>query len=248
MGKVQVIILAAGKGIRMKSEEPKTLAQLKGKAIIRHLIESVVGSGLIKKPVMVVGHKRDKIMAELGDECTYVIQEETLGTAHAVMCAREILEGKFENIITLYGDHPMVTSQTLKSLAEKHLKGANTITLATVRLHDFADWRIVFHNNFSRIIRDEDNKIVKSVEVRDTTEEEKKILEVNPGYYCFESNWLWNNLTKIKNNNVNKEYYIADLLGMAIEQGKKIESIEINPIEALGVNSKEELEMLEKLG
>jgi bifunctional UDP-N-acetylglucosamine pyrophosphorylase/glucosamine-1-phosphate N-acetyltransferase len=243
-GKIKILILAAGHGKRMQSELPKVLMQVKGKSMIRHLLEAVQKSGIDEKPVIIVGQKKELVMAELGKIYDYVIQEEQLGTGHAVMCAKEQL-GNAEQIIVLYGDQPFTSAETIRKLAQKHTVSGMKITMASVKVPDFEDWRACF-TNFSRVIRDKNGKIVRTVEKKDATEEEIKITEVNPCYFCFEASWLWENLEKIKNNNMQKEYYLTDLIKIATEEKIEIESIEIEPHEALGANSKEELGILER--
>ena len=245
--KTKVIVLAAGHGKRMKSELPKVLVPFCGKPLIVHVLDSIKKSGICERPTIVVGQQRELVMKTLGSDYDYVVQEEQLGTGHAVMMAQKTLENNAEHIITLYGDHPFISSLTIKKLAEKNLHSGAQITIATVKLPDFEDWRKVFYANFSRIIRDENGNIIKSIEFRDTTDEEKKVTEVNPSFFCFEAKWLWKNLKIIQNNNTQKEYYLPDLVKIAMKEKKKIESIDIDPREALGANSKEELEILEKL-
>ncbi|MEI7810152.1 MAG: NTP transferase domain-containing protein [bacterium] len=243
--KIKIVILAGGKGTRMKQDIPKVLVPLRGKPMIKHLLESVEKSGICDRPCIVVGYGRDEVMKELGDKYDYAIQEEQLGTGHAVLCAKDYLQDA-EHILVLYGDNPYMTPETMQKLISEHLKYQNKITMATVKLTDFEDWRSFFYTNFSRIIRDENGKILKSVEFRDASDEEKKVLEVNPCYFCFNSPWLIENLKTLKNNNNQKEYYLTDLVKAAIEEGEKIESINIDPSEALAVNSKDELDLLEK--
>ena len=241
----KVIILAGGEGKRMKSHLPKVLATVKGKPMIKHLLEAVEKSGVCDDPAIVVGFKKEMVINELGDKYHYVTQEEQLGTGHAVLCAHKDLKDKSENILVLYGDNPFVTSETIKKLVEKHLDSNATITMATVVLPDFKEWREFFYTNFSRIIRDKNGNIIKSVESKDATDTEKEVKEVNPCYFCFKSQWLWEKLQSLENNNAQKEYYLTDLVKMAIDQKMKIESIPIDGKEAMAANSKEELELLE---
>ena len=119
--------------------------------------------------------------------------------------------------------------------------------MATAILPDFNDWRSLFYKSFSRIIRDQDGNILRSVEFKDANEAERKIKEINPFFFCFKAKWLWDNLETIKNNNVQQEYYLTDLVKKAIEEKQPVGSIMVNPREALGVNSKEDLEILEEL-
>ena len=244
--KVKILILAGGKGKRMESELPKVLVSLKGKPMISHLLESVEKSGVADKPSIVVGFKKELVIDTLGKNYDYVIQDEQLGTGHAVLISEKSMTDS-NHILVLYGDNPYMTPETIKKIVDEHMKFGNKITLATTTLPDFKYWRAFFYKNFSRIIRDGNGKILKSVEFRDANDEEKEILEVNPCYFCFESKWLFENLKKINNSNAQQEYYLTDLVKMAIQEGEKIESISINPHEALAANSKEELELLEQI-
>jgi bifunctional UDP-N-acetylglucosamine pyrophosphorylase/glucosamine-1-phosphate N-acetyltransferase len=247
MKNVQIIILAAGHGKRMQAEMPKVLVPLRGIPLIAHVLHSVKASGVEKKPIIVVGQRRELVMQTLGDAYTYVIQEEQKGTGHAVMSTHRNLKDDIEHVVVLYGDHPFISGETIKKLIEKHLNTQAKITMATVVLPNFEDWYKVFYTSFSRIVRDKNGSMVKDVQFRDATEEEKKITEVNPCYFCFEKNWLFKNLKKLNTDNVQKEYYLTDLVKIAMQEDAKIESINITPHEALGVNSKAELEVLEKL-
>jgi len=247
--KVKILILAAGKGVRMGGDLPKVLAKIHGKPMIKHLLESVHKSGTDDKPTIIVGYKKEMVMEELGKdnaEYHYINQEEQLGTGHAVSLAKDYLKNLGEHIMILYGDHPFISAQTIKKINEKHLQSGKKITMATVKLRDFRDWRINFVS-FSRIIRDKNGKIIKDIQFKDASDEEIKVTEVNPCYFCFEAKWLWQNLENLKNDNVQKEYYLTDLIKMATKEGVEIESIEIEPHEALGANTKAELETLERL-
>ncbi|MFH1201138.1 MAG: NTP transferase domain-containing protein [bacterium] len=245
--KIKIIILAAGKGTRMKSELPKVLMELNGKPMIKYVLDAVAKSGIDEHPVIVVGYKKDEVMEELGNTYTYAIQDEQLGTGHAIMSTEVLLKDNTENVMVLPSDHPFISTETIKKIAEKHLGSTAKITMATVKLADFEDWRSVFYNSFSRIIRKKNGEIVKDVQFRDANEEERKITEVNPIFFCFEAKWLWENLKNLKTDNDQKQYYQTDLIKMAMQQGEKIESVEIDSREALAANSKEELEILEKL-
>ena len=243
---IRIIILAGGKGTRMKGEVPKVLVQLNAKPMIKYVLESISKSGIDENPVVVVGHRREEIMQELGDKYNYAIQEEQLGTGHAIMIAESLLKNKSKNVMVLPSDHPFITTETIQKLANKHLESGAKITMATVKLPDFKDWRNVFYNSFSRIIRNEKNEITKDVQFRDTNDEEKKVTEINQIFFCFNANWLWKNLKKLQTNNDQKQYYQTDLIQIAMNQGEKIESIDIEPTEALAANSNEEFEVLKK--
>ncbi|MFA6177405.1 MAG: NTP transferase domain-containing protein [Candidatus Paceibacterota bacterium] len=245
--KIKIIILAAGKGTRMKSDLPKVLETVKGKPIIKYLLESIEKSDINGRPVIVVGYGKEKVMETLGNNYDYAIQEEQLGTGHAVAITQKILENNTDHIMVLYGDHPLISPETIKKLKDTHLASNKKITMATFTVPDFDDWRAVFYKNFSRIIRDPNGDIIKDVQFKDTNDEEKKVKELNPCYFCFEARWLWENLKRLNTDNAQKEYYLTDLVKIAMKEKDQIQSINIDPHEALGINSKEELETLEKL-
>ena len=239
--KIKIVILAAGKGKRMGSDLPKVLAPLKGKHMIKHVIESITKIHN-DKPYAIIGHQAELVQSELGDLCFYILQKEQLGTGHAISCAKGDC-GDADDVVVLSGDQPFIKAETIKNLIEKHLESKAMITFTTTVLPDFEDWRKAFIG-FGRILR-KDREVKGIREFKDATEEEKKNAEVNAGCYIFNANWLWKNLEKIKNENAQKEYYLTDLFKIAAENSDKIETITIEPHEALGANTKEELEILE---
>lgn len=245
INQIQIIVLAGGKGSRMNADMPKVLVPLKGKPLIKHLLEAIAKSGISLNPILVVGQKRELIMNELGPFYRYAIQTEQLGTGHAVNSARQLAENQANHILILYGDHPCVSAETIKNLAEAHIQSNGVLTIATVIVPNFDDWRAGFFD-FGRIIRDGSGQIVKIIEKKDATDIEKQITEINPAYFCFKASWLWQHLSKIKNRNSQGEYYLTDLIGLAQNQGHIINSIAIEPREALGVNTAEQLIMLEQ--
>jgi len=247
MDEIQIVILAAGLGKRMGNKElPKALVKLRGKTLIKYLLESIEKSGVCKKPMIVVGKSADLVKAELGGNYTYILQEQQLGTGHAVACTRKELEGKAEDIMVLYGDHPFVTARMIEDLAQKHIEKGDVLTMAVVKVPDFEGWRHGFYD-FGRIIRNNQGKICQIIEKKDANESQKEIREVNPAYFCFKADWLWRNLANLKNNNAASEYYLTDLLSMACAQGQEIATVEINPQEALGINTPEQLALIDKL-
>jgi len=244
---IKIIILAAGHGKRMNNHElPKVCIPLDGQPIVKRLMKAIKDSGVCDKPVVVVGQKAELVKQALGPDYTYVNQSEQLGTGHAVMCAKDELVGKAENIMVLYGDHPLITAEMVNNLAKTHLAANTVLTMATVKVPDFSDWRASFYD-FGRIIRDDSNKVCQIVEKKDADDAQKEIKEVNPSYLCFKADWLWDNLAKLKNDNAQKEYYLTDLVGLACQAGREIATVEIQPKEALGVNTAEQLELVSKL-
>ena len=191
-----------------------------------------------------VGYEKNSVIQELGSGYEYVAQEEQLGTAHAVHMAKGACEGA-EHLIVVCGDQPYLKAETFKNLLQKHLDTGAKITIITTEVPDFEDWRKNFWT-FGRILR-KNGKIIDR-EFKNASEEEKKIKELNILCFALETKWLWNNLKKInRSGKEQKEYYLTDLIQIAGETEAKIESIKIEPEEALGANSKEELEILEKL-
>ena len=245
---MQIVILAAGHGTRMKHELPKPLVPLSGKPIIAHLLESIEESGVCERPTIVVAPNNVELFKKtLGEEkYDYVIQEEQLGTGYAVLTAKDNLMDKPGHVMVLYGDHPLVSAETLKKI-HSECNGNNALTLATAMIPDFEEWRAGFYN-FGRIVRDEHGNVERIVEKKDSTDEELRIKEVNPAYFCFEPQWLWEHLDKLDNNNAQGEYYLTDLVQMAVTEGAKIKTVQIDPKEALGINTQEQLKLCEELG
>lgn len=241
----QIIILAAGHGKRMQSELPKALTPLHGKPFISHLLETIKKSDIDPNPIIVVGQKREQIIDVLGQAYRYAVQEEQLGTGHAVMMT-EHLKGDSKQTLVLYADHPLVSTDTIRNIINTHEKENAVLTMATAQVPDFHDWRSTFLS-FGRFVRDEEGNISRIVEAKDATEAEKAITEVNPAYMCFNTKWLWEHLHSLKNENNQKEYYLTDLVSLAFAEKQKIASVAIDPREALGVNTKEQLELIERI-
>jgi bifunctional N-acetylglucosamine-1-phosphate-uridyltransferase/glucosamine-1-phosphate-acetyltransferase GlmU-like protein len=247
--KIKIIILAAGKGTRMKSDEPKALAMFKDKPFLQHILDTLKKVGENIKPIIVVGYKKERIKEVLGENYTYAEQNEQLGTGHAVASAENSANmSPHEIVIVLSADQPLVSKETIEQLINTHLANQPTITLGTIVVPDYENWRIGLYSNFGRIVREEGGKVKKLVEFRNATDAEKMIKEVNPALYVFDAEWLWENVKKIEIDLTRNEYKLTDLIHMAFSQNKKIEAMPItNILEGLQPNSKEELEMLEKL-
>jgi len=243
----QLIILAAGRGTRMNGGDlPKVLVHLAGRPMIDCVLESIARLNLPEKPIIVIGFQKEKVQEIVGDRAEYVVQEEQLGTGHAVSLAKDKLS-KFEgNITILYGDHPLVTSETVKKLFNSKESCDTVLTMGVITVPDFSGINEIFYH-YGRIIRDLSGQIIAIRELKDCSEQEKEIKEVNPGYYCFNSEWLWQNIDKLKNNNNQKEYYLTDLISLAFSQKEKINSLDLDPIECLGVNTKEQLQIVEEI-
>jgi bifunctional UDP-N-acetylglucosamine pyrophosphorylase/glucosamine-1-phosphate N-acetyltransferase len=238
------IILAAGKGTRMRQEIPKVLTPVGGKPILQHLYESVTDSKLDGVPVIVIGADQPKLCESWGGVCEYVVQHEQLGTAHAVNACRDAVTDA-DAIVVLYGDHPFISSQTLRTLGDLHKTRGSVLSMMTTTVPSFESWPIYYH--WGRIIRDKHDHIMAIREYKDAMESEIAITEVNPALYCFDTKWLWENIGQVKNFNAKGEYYLTDLVELAVAQGNEIATLSIPPEEAVGINTQEERNVAEKL-
>jgi bifunctional UDP-N-acetylglucosamine pyrophosphorylase/glucosamine-1-phosphate N-acetyltransferase len=212
----QIIILAAGQGRRMNNDDmPKVLLPLGGKPVILHLLEELESLEAGKNPVIVVGYKSSAVEKALGKKYTYVLQRDQRGTAHAVGCAEKQITAK--NVLVLYGDVPFIRASSLEQLMRLHEKEKAAMTMFTTRVPNFTGSNSAFLH-FGRIIRDRFGNIAKITEYKDATDEEKQILEVNPGIYIFKSDWLWDHIGDIKPTNAQNEYYLTDIVEVAIQE------------------------------
>ncbi len=238
---MKAIVLAAGKGTRLLSEEfnaPKVLREANGRALIEYVLDNI---DFIQREdtVIVVGYKKEMVIDKLSDEYIFASQDEQKGTGHAVAMAKDALSGYTGDVIVLYGDMPLFKKETYKKLIEAH-KAANAD--CTI-LSSVSDEKLAY----GRIIREND-EIVDIVEEKDCTPEQKAIKELNVGVYVFKAESLFENLAKLKNNNAQGEYYLTDVPKILINEGKKIASYVIyNTNEILGVNTPDDLALCEQL-
>lgn len=241
MARIKAVILAAGKGTRMKSELPKVLHKALGKAMVKYSIEAAMEAGAEASDIcLVVGHKANLVKEEVGPDVTYVLQEEQLGTGHAVKCASEFI-GEEGLTMVLCGDTPLITGKTLKRLVETHIAEGNAITVLTAKVDD--------PTGYGRIIKDSWGKFVKIVEQKDATLEEQKVDEINSGMYIFDSAILSKALSKLTNNNAQGEYYLTDTIEIVKSEnlGEVATMVVENVNEIKGVNSPEQLKEAEEI-
>lgn len=233
------IVMAAGKGTRMKSKKSKLVQKIYGKEIVKRAVENAQKAG-VHEIVAVVGYMKEEVMAVLGDSVKYAFQEEMLGTGHAVIQAKEFLKGKKGKILVLNGDVPLIRPETLNKLIEKSIENKEYATLLTA----------IYDNptGYGRIVRDEGGNIEAIVEEKDTTEEQKEIKEINAGIYCFDIEELLLALDKIEPNNAQGEYYLTDVIKIMNEKGLKTGAVIVEDnTEILGINDRIQLEMLTKV-
>ena len=228
----------------MKSETPKVLHELLGKTFLRRVFDAIEKTNRFQKPVIVVGDNEEAIKSAIGSDYRYVRQDVPRGTAHAVRSCEKLLKDLKGSVLVLYGDHPLTSSESLKRIAEHHEQNDFDLTFFTATLTDFEGPRAPFAH-YGRIIRD--NKQIRIVEKKDATLEELAIKEVNLGVYCICSPWVWDALKVVSPRNASGEYYLTDLVKIAIDQGKKVGTVPVPPEEAMGVNTREDLKIAEQL-
>jgi len=241
--KNKIIILAAGKGTRMQSDRPKVLHNFGGQPMIFRLLNSIKKSGVDSRPLLVVSPDNIELIKEsLSDfSCDYVLQDQQLGTGHALSCALKNIN-EATRLIVLYGDHPFISAETVAGIAALT---DYSVAMLTVKVPDFSDWREIFYH-WGRVVR-KDNKIKEIIEFKDADDKTKEILEVNPAIFSFNSDWVKANIGNLKNQNAQQEYYLTDLIKIAVSNGVAIGGFEIPDVEAIGINSLAESDLAAKL-
>ncbi|MFW3613095.1 bifunctional UDP-N-acetylglucosamine diphosphorylase/glucosamine-1-phosphate N-acetyltransferase GlmU [Staphylococcus caprae] len=232
------IILAAGKGTRMKSKKYKVLHEVAGKSMIEHVLNSVKQSG-VNHIVTIVGHGAESVKETLGEQSLYSFQEEQLGTAHAVKTAQEHLADKEGTTLVVCGDTPLITSKTLQSLIDHH-EGTNSqvtvLSASTSQPH-----------GYGRIVRDSNHLLQRIVEEKDASDTEREINEISSGIFAFDNQVLFDKLAQVKNDNAQGEYYLPDVLSLILKDGGKAEIYHTDDFdEIMGVNDRVMLSEAEK--
>ncbi|MDU4884059.1 bifunctional UDP-N-acetylglucosamine diphosphorylase/glucosamine-1-phosphate N-acetyltransferase GlmU [uncultured Clostridium sp.] len=232
------LILAAGQGKRIKSDLPKVLHKVCGKEMVNHLIDTL-RKGNVEDINVIVGKGAELVKENTkARNVSYSLQEEQLGTGHAVKCARDFLKNKKGTVAIFNGDAPLIKEETIEELFKVHKESANSATILTSILDDAS--------GYGRIIRNE-NEVLKIVEHKDCNEEEIKVREINSGMYCFEIESLVECLDNLSNHNSQGEYYLTDVIGMMKEKNEKVGALVINYEETLGVNSRVQLAEVEAI-
>jgi bifunctional UDP-N-acetylglucosamine pyrophosphorylase / glucosamine-1-phosphate N-acetyltransferase len=236
--KLTVIILAAGQGTRMRSSLPKVLHSLSGKPLIRYSVQTAKELAY-EKPVVVIGHGAEAIRQELGDEANFVVQEEQLGTAHAVLSAESLLKGKTNQVLVMYADMPLLTYDSLKALVTAQAFHHSPLSFLTLFSRD--------SHGFGRVVRNKMGDVIKIVEEAQANFEELEINELNSGVYCFDADFLWQALHRVPVS-PKGEFYLTDVVGIASEDGLKVHSIPLaDASEVLGINTRVHLAEAESI-
>lgn len=233
------LILAAGMGTRMKSKMPKVLHKVCGKELTAWVIDASKKAGA-ESVCAVVGHCADMVKDTLGDVCEYALQAEQKGTGHAVMQAMDFIKSVKGEVVILNGDTPLITADAIKSAVAYHREQGNKATVITAILPDAT--------GYGRIVRDSDGSVLKIVEQKDATDEEKKIKEINSGMYVFDGAALAGALTKLTPNNAQGEYYLTDTLEILRNEGERVGGYAIaDNDEIRGINDRVQLNEAEKI-
>jgi len=234
---IYAIILAAGKGTRMKSEQPKCAHRIIDKPMVEYVVDTLKELK-IKNIITVVGYGKEQIIELLDGKTQFVVQEKQLGTAHAVKQARSLLEGKEGITIIAIGDMPFIKRETFYSLIINHMQEQADLTVLTV------DHPQPY--GYGRIIRDEAGNVLRIVEERDCTKEQSAIREINSSVYAVDNELLFEALDEIKNTNAQNEYYLTDLVNVFNRKGYKVNGFKTNNYKEIsGINDKLQLVEME---
>lgn len=253
MNTYATVVLAAGKGTRMRSTLHKVLHPLAGSPLLTHVLDAVEAIPSTSpftslttpvstyRPIVVLGHDAEQVEAAFGQRCLYAIQHELLGTGHAVLAAQpavDALEPLPQTVLVCYGDTPLVSSEMLARVLVEHLTQTATITFLTAFTEQPSD--------FGRVVRNARGSVREIVEVKRATEEQKRIKEVNSGVYCFDRAWLWTVLPTLPRN-PNGEYYLTDLIGIAGAQERRIATVQGTLDDTIGINNRVQLAEAEQI-
>ena len=239
MEQLTAVILAAGKGTRMKSKLPKVLHKVGGRPMVEHVLDAAEAAGC-RDNVVVIGHGAELVKPVIGERARLVLQAEQLGTGHAVLQATDALNGFTGTVMILCGDTPLLEAEELKKFYAAHAAGGAAATVMSAMLED--------PSGYGRILRDEKGDVSGIVEEKDATEAQKKICEINTGNYCVEAPLLFEVLKTLGNNNAQGEYYLTDVLARLRSMGKKVGGVVTADNEMImGVNSRRHLAEAERV-
>jgi bifunctional UDP-N-acetylglucosamine pyrophosphorylase/glucosamine-1-phosphate N-acetyltransferase/UDP-N-acetylglucosamine pyrophosphorylase len=239
MSKQVAVVMAAGKGTRMKSELPKVLIPVLGRPMIRYVIDALRAGG-VGRMVVVVGYRAELVQAELQQvpDVEFVEQREQLGTGHAVMMAREALADHDGPVLVVAGDSPMLQGASVARLLAEYERGKPACILGTGYKPD--------PHGLGRIVRDKNRAFQKIVEERDATDQERAITEVNLSCYVFDRRALFAALDGLRPQNAQGEYYLTDCPGILLAAGQEVRALDVlKPVESLSINTPDELGIVE---
>lgn len=240
MHSLATIILAAGKGTRMKSDLPKVLHKINNRPMVHYVID-LARELNSEKTILIIGHEREMVKeACAGLPVDFAVQEPQLGTGHAVQMTEEMLSDFKGDILVLSGDVPLLTARTMQTLIKVHNKSNASATLLTSELDD--------PSGYGRVLRDADGSVYKIVEHKDANERERAVAEINAGIYIFKTSDLFRALKMVDNNNVQGEYYLPDVISIFISENKKVFAVKTDSFdETRGINTVEQLKEAETI-
>ncbi len=227
------VVLAAGKGTRMKAAEPKATAQVGGKPMAARVVDAMRTAG-ITRIIVVVGHRGEEVRAALGEGVSYAVQEEQLGTGHATMQAQSLLADYEGPVVVAHGDIPLLCGEDFARLVEHHLEAGAAATLLTAVCDE--------PKLLGRILRGGDRRIQGIVEARDATPQQLAIREINVAVYCFQAPLLFEVLAEVNSNNAQNQYYLTDAIGILVGRGERVEAVVMERADGgMGVDTQEDL-------
>jgi bifunctional UDP-N-acetylglucosamine pyrophosphorylase / glucosamine-1-phosphate N-acetyltransferase len=232
------IVLAAGKGTRMKSDLPKVLCEVNGRAMVHYVLDALEAAG-VHQQIVVIGYRGQDVRNELSarKNVRFAEQNEQLGTGHAVMMCRDQLVGHDGPVVVLAGDSPLAQPESLRAVLHEFKQSGAAAVMGTLHKTNPA--------GLGRIVRDAEGRFAGIVEEKDATDEQKRITEVNMSTYVFSCHELLHALDKIDNSNRQKEYYLTDCPSVLLREGKDVRALPVlKPCEALSINTVEELEIV----
>ncbi|NOG45433.1 MAG: NTP transferase domain-containing protein [Calditrichaeota bacterium] len=236
--KTRALILAAGKGTRMNSSVSKVLHTILGKTILEYVVEALEFSSIERIGVIVGSHNIEEVRKVLNDRVDYIVQRQQLGTGHAVMSATDWLKEFNGSLLIMVGDAPFINSKIIKQILTKQQTGNKAVCFLTAVSKNPLPW--------GRVVRDKNGKVLRIVEEKDATIEEKKIREVSSSHYCFDWQSLKQALAEIDNNNVQTEYYLPDVIKILVKKGLDVETeISNDFLTSFGINTPADLEFAE---